>query len=133
MAIITDKFYRNVAIFFVLSTFLIILIYQGVFLWKCPFVYLFGIECPGCGFSRALQNLMHGNFLNAISLNFLIIFVWVMPFCFIIFLTDLILGKTYLKTLSKLVNSFINRHQLKIIAISGIYWISIVIYKNIIN
>lgn len=133
MVIITDKFYRNAAIYTVLGAILITLIYQGVFFWKCPFVYFFGIECPGCGFTRALQNLMHGNFLEALSLNFLIVFVWVIPLYLILLLIDFIFGKTYLKGFFKLINNFVHKHEIKLIAISVIYWIFVMIYKNVVN
>ncbi|MDD2283006.1 MAG: DUF2752 domain-containing protein [Eubacteriales bacterium] len=35
----------------------------------CPFYYFTGLYCPGCGSSRALHQLLHGNFLKAIDLN----------------------------------------------------------------
>jgi hypothetical protein len=41
----------------------------------CIHVRIFGIECPGCGFTRATYNLIHLNFKKAISLNPTVIFV----------------------------------------------------------
>lgn len=35
----------------------------------CPFYYITGLYCPGCGSSRALHQLLHGNFLKALDLN----------------------------------------------------------------
>jgi hypothetical protein len=32
------------------------------FLLPCPFKYLTGIDCPGCGFQRSLIALLQGNF-----------------------------------------------------------------------
>lgn len=29
--------------------------------WACPFYFITGIPCPGCGMSRALIALAHGN------------------------------------------------------------------------
>lgn len=31
-------------------------------LLPCPFKYLTGIDCPGCGFQRSVLELMQGNF-----------------------------------------------------------------------
>jgi hypothetical protein len=35
----------------------------------CPFLWLTGFYCPGCGSLRALHQLLHGNFAAAISFN----------------------------------------------------------------
>lgn len=35
----------------------------------CPFHWLTGLHCPGCGALRALHNLMHGNIAAALALN----------------------------------------------------------------
>ncbi|WP_094572099.1 DUF2752 domain-containing protein [Mucilaginibacter xinganensis] len=37
-------------------------------LLPCPFKYLTGIDCPGCGFQRSLIALMQGNFQKSIML-----------------------------------------------------------------
>lgn len=37
----------------------------------CPFHYLTGLHCPGCGTLRALHQLLHGNVAAALSLNLL--------------------------------------------------------------
>jgi hypothetical protein len=37
----------------------------------CLFKILFGFECPGCGMTRALAAIFHGDFLRAIELNFI--------------------------------------------------------------
>ena len=41
-------------------------------LWKL----CFGIECPGCGLSRADSLLMRGHVRDALALNWLIVPVW---------------------------------------------------------
>ena len=43
----------------------------------CPIHQLFGIECPGCGATRALAALLHGHLLEALRLNAL--FVLLLP------------------------------------------------------
>jgi hypothetical protein len=35
----------------------------------CPFRLFTGLQCPGCGTSRALHELMHGDFVAAFMLN----------------------------------------------------------------
>jgi hypothetical protein len=35
----------------------------------CPFHTLTGLNCPGCGTTRALRQLLHGNVLAAFKLN----------------------------------------------------------------
>jgi len=34
----------------------------------CPFKYLTGIDCPGCGFQRSVIALMHGDLNKSLSL-----------------------------------------------------------------
>jgi len=41
----------------------------------CPFRALTGYTCPGCGTTRALHQLLHGNFLAAFELNALLVVV----------------------------------------------------------
>ena len=54
---------------------LIILIYWNIdpsaYEWmpKCPFYKLTGYKCPGCGTQRALHALLHGNFVDGITYN----------------------------------------------------------------
>jgi|LSQX01.2.fsa_nt_gb hypothetical protein len=35
----------------------------------CPFHYLTGCNCPGCGSLRAIHSLLHGNVSTALSMN----------------------------------------------------------------
>ncbi len=39
----------------------------------CPFNYLTGLYCPGCGSLRGLHSLLHGNFLKAMDHNILMV------------------------------------------------------------
>lgn len=41
---------------------------KGLFGQVCPFRILFGIPCPGCGFTRALRCLAVGDFLEAFQM-----------------------------------------------------------------
>jgi hypothetical protein len=40
---------------------------------SCPFRALTGFNCPGCGTTRALHQLLHGNVVSAFELNPLMI------------------------------------------------------------
>jgi Protein of unknown function (DUF2752) len=40
----------------------------GIFL-SCPFHTLTGLNCPGCGTTRGLHQLLHGHFIAAFELN----------------------------------------------------------------
>ena len=35
----------------------------------CPFNYLTGLQCPGCGGTRALHALLHGDIAGAFAFN----------------------------------------------------------------
>jgi hypothetical protein len=42
---------------------------------SCVHARVFGVKCPGCGFTRATYNFLHLNFKKAISLNPTVIFL----------------------------------------------------------
>jgi hypothetical protein len=45
---------------------------------KCPFLWLTGLKCPGCGAQRAVHYLLHGDISEAFRVNFL--FVLAFPY-----------------------------------------------------
>ncbi|MDO8365379.1 MAG: DUF2752 domain-containing protein [Saprospiraceae bacterium] len=45
---------------------------------KCPFLWLSGWKCPGCGSQRAVHHLLHADVLEALRVNFL--FVLAFPY-----------------------------------------------------
>lgn len=52
---------------------------------KCPFKFLTGLDCPGCGAQRALHALLQGSFVEAFWYN---PFLWlVMPYLLALLLT----------------------------------------------
>lgn len=44
---------------------------------KCIFKLITGYDCPGCGSSRALHALIHGNFLQALHFNYFLIVTFI--------------------------------------------------------
>jgi len=46
----------------------------------CPFRALTGLNCPGCGTTRSLHQLLHGNLTDAFKLNPLVVIA--LPFLF---------------------------------------------------
>lgn len=51
----------------------------------CPFHYITGLHCPGCGSARALHQLVQGNFLKAFDFNPLMIIS--LPFLIYVFIS----------------------------------------------
>jgi hypothetical protein len=49
----------------------------------CVFKNLLGVECPGCGMTRAFSCILHGDPVAAISYNRLVVVVFPL-FCFIL-------------------------------------------------
>lgn len=54
-----------------------LLLWPAGFFPACPIHLWFGIECPGCGATRALAELLHGRWMEAVRLNAL--FVLLLP------------------------------------------------------
>ena len=50
----------------------------------CIFRFLTGLQCPGCGTTRALHQILHGHFLTALTLNPLVFIA--IPFLLFAFL-----------------------------------------------
>lgn len=46
--------------------------YSGFFP-RCPFFTLTGLLCPGCGSQRAVSSLLHGQIMQAINYNVLLV------------------------------------------------------------
>jgi hypothetical protein len=52
---------------------------QSSFYPRCPIYEYLHLQCPGCGATRALAALLHGQFVEAMRQNAL--FTLVLPFC----------------------------------------------------
>lgn len=53
--------------------------------FRCPFEYITGLKCPGCGSQRALHHILHFEFLEALKDNAL--FVVMIPILLMIGIT----------------------------------------------
>ena len=66
----------SVAAFFVVTAmFIFFYIDPNVypFFPKCPFLFVTGLECPGCGSQRAIHQLLHLNIIVAFRYNPLVV------------------------------------------------------------
>lgn len=52
---------------------------------QCIYLRFFHIKCPGCGMTRAMLSLLHGNLGEAFSLNPMF---WSVPVLYLFFLLD---------------------------------------------
>jgi len=74
------RLFANASLAGVLLLGAVLLLYPpapGRFYPVCPVRRYFGIDCPGCGATRALAVLLHGHLLEAVQLNAL--FVVLLP------------------------------------------------------
>lgn len=46
---------------------------ESGFFPRCPFYWLTGYKCPGCGSQRAIHALLHGDFCGAMGYNALMV------------------------------------------------------------
>ncbi len=45
------------------------LVSQGFGGWQCPVFHILGVPCPGCGLSRAVVALLHGDWQQALTFH----------------------------------------------------------------
>lgn len=64
---------------------------QNSFFPPCPFLWLTGLPCPGCGSQRCIHQLMHGHWQEAFLLNPLLVLL--LPYI----LTGLVLDNSSLR------------------------------------
>lgn len=94
--------------------------YKQTFFPKCSFYVYTGYQCPGCGSQRAIYNIVHFRFLEAIKEN-LALFLFI-PFFVIAFAVDFIQLKT--KLLLKVYNKLFSVMGIWIVFFLMIfYWI----------
>ena len=59
-------------------------------LWPfhCPFKLITGLQCPGCGFQRALHALLQGDVMAAARYNFFLLYA--IPYLLLIIVSDVL-------------------------------------------
>lgn len=69
------NFWQRIVLFVILVI-VLVLVYinidpvQAVWMPKCPFKMITGLQCPGCGGQRMVHQLLLGHFGKAISYNY---------------------------------------------------------------
>lgn len=76
---------------FIFALMIIYLIIAVIFRIPCPFNYVTGISCPGCGMTRAWRELLKLNFAGAFSNHLMF---WSVPIILYFLLVD---GKIFRK------------------------------------
>lgn len=84
MQVLTNKYVLSaLLVLSILGGFLLLYTYNPAYneyFLQCPFHYITGLYCPGCGSQRALHQLIHFNFIGAFRYNPLLIIA--LPFVF---------------------------------------------------
>ena len=86
---------------------------------QCPFHYLTGLDCPGCGTQRAFHSLLHFEFGKALYYNPL--FIASIPYLLLGFYFEYLGGKEKYPRIRKLL--FGRKAILLILIIVILYWI----------
>ena len=77
-------------IFYIVSTIsMLILKFTDIIHWKCFIKENFGINCPMCGVTRALESIMNLNIIHAIEVNAYVTLI-LFPIFTILFIDDVI-------------------------------------------
>lgn len=73
---------NKIALFFILNVILVVFLYMipiegnAVLENLCLIKNIFGVECPGCGMTRAFLSILHLDFEAAIAYNWKCVFVF---------------------------------------------------------
>ncbi len=56
------------------------------YIWmpKCPFKMITGLQCPGCGGQRAIYSLLHGHVAEALHYNYFLVYAGPYAFLFVV-------------------------------------------------
>lgn len=84
---------------------------------QCPFHFVFGAQCPACGFQRALHALMIGDFSKALGYNYF--FILSIPY---VFLAIIATWYNYNHIFDKLHNFIYHRYTLRSYVILYFGW-----------
>lgn len=100
---------------------------QYRFVPKCPIKLLTTLDCPGCGFQRALHAVLHGHFVEAIHYNMFLLFA--IPLTFMWFANSIIIEHTsHQVDKAKMIK--LNSRIIYVYILSYISWF---IFRNVFN
>lgn len=57
---------------------------EAVWLPKCPFHMLTGLECPSCGSTRALHYILHGDIVRGLAFNLMAPVLWLLAVAIVV-------------------------------------------------
>lgn len=95
------------------------------FVPKCPFKLVTGLDCPGCGFQRALHALLHGKIAEAVRYNLFLLYA--IPYLVMLVITA-ILPQCRIKATLK--NILEHKYVVYFYIIAFIVWFAV---RNIFN
>ena len=90
--------------------------------WVCPFKAVFGIPCPGCGLTAAMDELLHGHVLASLRTH---AFASIFLAAFIIILVSILLPEKQREKLIATIAHLENHTGLTAWVLSGLmlYWV----------
>ena len=123
------KIYHKILVFAIPAALLLILGVAAVFvlsnfrLWQCPINSILHIYCPGCGTTRAVTSLLHGDILTALRQNAAVVVLIILALAWYIELVLRVFGKNV---------RFPLIHNAKFFYILAAIWIIYIVVRNFI-
>ena len=89
--------------------------------WACPFKAVFGIPCPGCGLTAAMDELLHGHVLASLQTH---AFAPIFMAAFLLLLVSILLPEKQRGRLVRAMNSVETRTGITAWVLTGLmlYW-----------
>ena len=124
-------FRKKIFRLFIAASCLLLLISFGIIPWKCPIKSLFGIECPGCGFTRGLFAIFDGRISDALALNPLsIAAVFVFSLFIVLCVWEWFSKKPVIDNIYLFYSRMLKKNKRFLLIISVLYVVTITLYKN---
>ena len=98
---------------------------QSVWMHKCPFKLLTGLQCPGCGGQRAVHALLHGDVVGALRYNWFLIYA--APYLLLLIVERFFLQGDWQQKVQRFAE---NRHVVMFYVVSYCVWL---VARNILH